>query len=105
MATIKVDSDGIPYFDQYIDTHWDYAVNWSTTMESVSDTIASSVWSAMPTGLALSSATNAGNLRAIWVTPSAGNSGTSYVLVSKIFTIGGRVQRLPIRIKVKRIWA
>ena len=101
MARIKVDSDGLPYFDQYTETHWDYTVDWSATMDSVDDTIASSTWSATPTGLTLSSAVDAGARRSIWVAPSANNAGTNYVLVSKIFTAGGRVQRLPIRIKVR----
>lgn len=103
MPTIKVDSDGIAYWDIYLNTRLDYTANWNDWLSDVGDTIASSVWSVDVSGLTISSATVSGSKASVWVITSAGNAGTNYLLVSKIFTLGDRQEKMPFRIKVGNI--
>lgn len=101
MGSIKVDSDGVPYWEQPIGTHWDYTVNWETRMRSVSDTVVSAVWSVITSGIAFSSAThNASGVHTMWCQPSAVNAGSTYYFTSKIFTTFGRVERARIKVDV-----
>lgn len=101
MATIKVDADGIPYWEPYVDTHLDYTANWSSWVAEVSDTVASATWSASPSGMTLVSATRTGARATIWSDLSAGNANITYTLVSKVFTVGGRSDKLKFKLKVR----
>lgn len=101
-TTVKVDSDGVPYWDMLPGTRLDFTVNWSTFLSSVSDTIASTFWSATPSGLTISSATTSGSKATIWAQPSIGNANTNYVLTSKIFTPtpNNRREKQKLRLKI-----
>lgn len=101
MATLKIDADGVPYWDQPDATHWDYTVDWTSRMAAVNDTVVSAVWSATGTGLAPTSTTfSASGVHTMWVSPSAGNANASYYFSSKIFTNFGRVERARIKVNV-----
>lgn len=100
MATVKVDSEGVPYWDQIQDTRLDYTVDWGNWLPS-GDTVVSSHWSVTPTGLSVTSgAHTASGLHTGWISPSAGNTGVDYLLVSKIFTSDTRENKQKLRIKV-----
>lgn len=102
MACIKVDADGVPYWEQPTDTHWDYSVDWQARIRAVSDTVVSAVWSALTSGIAVTSNVfTASGMHTGWVSPSAGNAGNSYYLVSKIFTDFGRTERQRLKITVE----
>ncbi len=101
MARVKVDSNGVPYWDQLIGTHWDYSVDYQAYVSSIDDTLVSAVWSVQTSGLAITSTTyTASGIHMGWVSPSAANVGSSYVLVSKVFTNGGRIERTKIKVNV-----
>ena len=103
MPSIKVDADGVPYWEQPIATKWDYSVDWRTRLNGTSDTVTSSNFSAITSGLAISSAAHTvSGLHTVWVSPSAGNAGNSYYLVSKIFTAAGRTERACIKVTVQQ---
>ena len=105
MTTIKVDGDGVPYWDQPLGTHWDYTVDWTTHMRAVSDTVVSAVWSALTSGIAITSNTfNASGVHTGWVSPSAVNAGSTYYFSSKIFTNDGRVERDRFKVVVEEAW-
>lgn len=101
MASIKVDADGIPYWDQPVTTHWDYTVDWTARMLSVSDAVVSAVWSVGTAGLAVTSVMHTSSgVHMGWCQPSAGVLGASFYLTSKIFTAFGRVERAKIKVNV-----
>jgi len=101
MATVTIDADGVPFWDQIADTRLDYTVDWTLWMAS-GDTVTSARWSATPTGLALTSGSHSSaGVHTGWVSPSAGNANSEYLLVSKIFTNDTRENKQKIRIKVK----
>ena len=100
MATVKVDSDGFPYWDQLQDTRLDYTVDWTSWM-TAGDTVVSARWSSSPLGLQVTSgAYSSAGQHTGWVSPSAGNAGQDYVLVSKIFTQETRENKQKLKIKV-----
>lgn len=102
MASIKVDADGVPYWDQPVGSHWDYTVDWTARVNNVADTVVSAVWSVITAGIAVTSGTHtASGVHIGWVQPSAGNAGSSYYLSSKIFTGDGRVERTRIKVTVE----
>jgi hypothetical protein len=65
----------------------DYQINWATWLGT--DTIASSAWT-VPTGLTQVSATASTTATTIWL--SGGTAGTSYSVVNRIVTDGGRTE-------------
>ncbi len=100
MATVKVDSDGIPYWDQIQDTRLDYTIDWTSWMNA-GDQVVSARWSSSPLGLAVTSGSySSAGMHTGWVSPSAGNAGSEYLLVSKIFTEDTRENKVKVRIKV-----
>ena len=102
MPCLKIDANGVPYWEQPVGTHWDYTVDWTRRMRSVSDTVTSSVWSAVTSGLAFTSATHTtSGVHTGWCNPSAGHAGTAYYMTSKVFTAFGRVERARIRVDVE----
>jgi len=100
MTTTFIDDDGSPFFEQYPGEHLPYTLNWSTYVLNVGDTVSSTAWSATTSGLALTSALRSGTNATIWVTASDGNVGSTYVLVSKLFTVYGRIKKEPFKIKI-----
>ena len=78
MASIKVDADGVPYWEQPVGSHWDYTVDWTARVNNVADTVVSAVWSVITAGI-----------------------GVSYYMSSKIFTGDGRVERTRIKVTVE----
>lgn len=101
MATVKVDSDGVPFWEQIQDTRLDYTIDWTSWMNS-GDTVVSARWSSSPLGLAVTSgAFSSAGMHTGWVAPSAGNAGSEYLLVSKIFTQETRENKVKVRIKVE----
>ena len=100
MTTKKVDTDGVQFFDILPGEHLDYTAQWANAFDPLVDTISSAEISSINTGLATSSAVHTTSTHTIWVTPSAGNANTNYNFASKVFTAGGRVDKLRFRIKV-----
>lgn len=74
----------------------DYQVNWAAWLGS--DTIVTSTWT-VPTGITQDSATNTTTTATIWL--SGGTAGTSYELVNRIVTAGGRTAERTLTIKVR----
>jgi len=74
----------------------DYQVNWAAWLGS--DTIASSTWT-LPTGITQNDATNTTTTATIWL--SGGTAGTSYEIVNRIVTAGGRTAERTLTIKVR----
>jgi len=100
MSTIKVDSDGVQFFDILTGEHLDYTAKHADSLDPLGDTISSAEFSSTDTGLAFTSVTKTTSTVVGWVTPSAGNTNTTYNFTSKVFTAGGRVDKLPFKIKV-----
>ncbi|MCK5783867.1 MAG: hypothetical protein KAH06_05430 [Desulfobacterales bacterium] len=65
----------------------DYQADWSDWLGD--DTISTSDW-ILPTGIIEDSATNTTTTATIWL--SGGTAGTSYTLVNRIVTAGGRTE-------------
>jgi hypothetical protein len=76
----------------------DYVVDWSDLLGE--DTIAASIW-IIPDGLTKTSDSNTGATATIWL--SSGVAGTSYALVNRITTAGGRTYDRTIKLKVKSL--
>ena len=105
MPTIRIDADGIPYWVQPIATHWDYSVDWQARIRATGDSVTSALWSSLTSGLAVTSSTyTASGMHTGWVSPSAGNAGSSYYFSSKIFTSFGRIERARIKVTVDDSW-
>jgi len=101
MSSIKVDSDGVPYWNVLPGTRFAPTVEWSAFLAEVSDTIASAVWSVTPSALSISSSKVNGTKTVIWVEPSVGNANTSYTLTSKIFTPAPNSRRWKQKLRIK----
>lgn len=105
MPTINVDSDGTPFWEQPVATKWDYNVDWRTRLNANNDSVASSDFSAVTSGLLMTSTVHtASGLHTGWVAPSTGNAGKTYYFVSKIFTDAGRIERTRIKVNVLDAW-
>lgn len=80
----------------------DYQVDWSNILSSVSpvDTIATSTWAIVPTGLTQDSEAETSTHARIWV--SGGVVGVEYHLTNTISTAGGRSDERTIRIRIKQ---
>lgn len=101
MPTIKIDADGVPYWDQPVGSRWDYSVDWTNQMRATEDAVASSVWSAITSGLAVASnAHTASGVHTMWLAPSEGNAGASYYFRSKVFTTKERIEVARIKVNV-----
>lgn len=73
----------------------DYQVNWVTWLGS--DTIATSTWT-VPTGITKASESNTTTTATVWI--SGGTAGTSYEIVNRIVTAGGRTEDRTLTIMV-----
>lgn len=82
----------------------DYGIDWLGTADDqgflygLSDTISTSTW-IVPTGITKDSDSNTTTATTIWL--SGGMAGTSYTLINRIVTVGGRTKDQSIKIKVK----
>lgn len=65
----------------------DYVIDWETNYLETDDEIATSVWS-VPSGITKDSDSNSTGTTTIWL--SGGTAGSSYELVNRITTTGGR---------------
>lgn len=74
----------------------DYAVDWATWLGS--DTIATSAW-VVPSGITEVSDTNTSTVAVIWL--SGGTAGSTYNIVNRITTAGGRTEDRTIVIRVQ----
>ncbi len=100
MASVNIDSDGVPFWEQIAGTRLDYTVDWTSWMPT-GDIVTSALWSSSPAGLSVTSGTHSSaGVHTAWVTPSTGNANTDYVLKSKIFSDASRQNKQKIRIKV-----
>lgn len=77
----------------------DYGVNWAARLDE-GDTIATSDW-IVPDGIIEDSATNTTTTTTIWL--SGGTLGTTYSLVNRITTAGGRTLDQTCKLKVKTL--
>ena len=74
----------------------DYQIDWETWLDS--DTISTSTWT-VPTGITKDSDTNSTTTTTIWL--SGGTAGTSYTLLNRVVTAGGRTDDRSITIIVR----
>ena len=75
-------------------------VLWADWLDPLVDTISSAEFSTATNELAFTSTNYTTSTHVGWISPSTGNANTNYLFASKIFTAGGRVGKLPFRIKV-----
>jgi hypothetical protein len=74
----------------------DYSLNWSPRLDS--DTIATSTW-VVPAGITKNSDTNTTTTTTIWL--SSGVASTTYDILNRITTAGGRTMDQTVKLKVK----
>ncbi len=74
----------------------DYKVDWATWLST--DTIATVAWT-VPTGITQTSTSNTTTTATIWL--SGGTAGTTYEIVCRITTAGGRTDDRTIGIRVE----
>ena len=74
----------------------DYSVDWSTWLGS--DTISSSTWPVVPSGITKDSDTNDTTGTTVWL--SGGTAGQTYLLTNRIVTAGGRTDDRSITINI-----
>jgi len=103
MAVTKIDTDGMPYWSQYPDTHLKYAFNWGGYVSALGSgiSISSATISCDTSGVAYSSITlSMANNHTFHVSPSAGNAGSQPIFTSKVFFTDGQADKAKLRIKV-----
>lgn len=76
----------------------DYELDWSTWLATVSDTIATSTWTA-DTGITVDDESNTTTTATVWL--SGGTAGVTYSLVNRITTAGGRTDERTITVAVR----
>jgi hypothetical protein len=74
----------------------DYQLDWSGRLGE--DQISTSTWT-VPTGIVKNSDTNTATVSTVWL--SSGTLGTSYDLVNRVITTGGRTMDQTVRIRIK----
>jgi diaminopimelate epimerase len=74
----------------------DYKIDWTTWLST--DTIATATWT-VPAGITQASATNTTTAATIWL--SGGTAGTTYEVVCRVVTSGGRTDDRTIGIRVE----
>lgn len=105
MPIIKVDADGVPFWEQPVATKWDYTVDWRARLNATGDQVVSAAFSALTSGLGVTSVSfTASGLHTAWVSPSAGNATNNYYFASKVFTTFGRIERARIKVSVEELW-
>jgi len=87
-------------FDEDPDAIKDYTINWATYLGA--DTIATSTWT-VPTGITKVSDTKTTTTTLVWL--SGGTAGSSYSLINRITTAGGRTEDQILVIKVADVFA
>lgn len=65
----------------------DYSIDWSDWLDT--DTISTSTWT-VPTGLTKGTDTTSTTVTTVWL--SGGTAGTTYEILNRITTAGGRTQ-------------
>ncbi len=76
----------------------DYCIDWSSWLNAIGDTIATSTWT-VTSGLTVDSSTNTTTAATIWV--SGGSIGKKYVATCRIVTAGARTDDRSILIEVR----
>ncbi len=74
----------------------DYSLDWAAIIPT--DTIATSTWTP-PTGITAAVPSIVGKITTIWLT--GGTTGTTYPVVNRVVTAGGRTIERTIHIRVK----
>ncbi len=74
----------------------DYAVDWAAVIPT--DTISTSTWTPA-TGITSATPSFAGKVTTVWL--SGGTTGTTYAVVNRIVTTGGRTIERTIHVRVK----
>lgn len=78
----------------------DYGINWLPTLVGNDDTIASSTWTIVSgSGLTIDSNSYADTATTIWL--SDGVVGTSYTLLNRVVTAGGRTYDQTVKLRVR----
>lgn len=78
----------------------DYELDWSDRLETASDTISTSAWSIVtdsPT-LVIDSSSTTTTVTKVWL--SAGTDGTTYDLLNRVVTAGGRTYDQTVKLRV-----
>jgi hypothetical protein len=76
----------------------DYSIDWSDWLDT--DEISTSTWT-VPTGITKTSESNTTTVATIWL--SGGTAGTTYTLLDRITTTGGRTMDQTFKIYVKEL--
>lgn len=98
-AVKKYDKDGV-FWEQDPSSNLDYTVQWASAIAEVSTTIASAIWSVLPTGPTLHTKTFTAVKQTCWVSGIV--DGTEYTLAGKVFGADGLFKdRKTFRIKGK----
>lgn len=80
----------IASFSKDPDAVLDYTFDWSGWLEAAGgDKIATSTWT-LPAGIGTAGNTNSQTQTTIWL--SGGTAGTSYAILNRITTVGGRTE-------------
>lgn len=75
----------------------DFSIDWATNIPT--DTIATSTWTLTPAGMTAATPSVVGKVTTIWL--SGGTTGTTYAVVNRIVTAGGRTIERTIHVRVK----
>lgn len=76
----------------------DYSIDWSDWLDT--DTIATSTWT-IPAGLTMGNETNSTTTVTVWL--SGGTAGTTYTILNRITTAGGRTADQTFKIFVREL--
>lgn len=76
----------------------DYDLSWSDQMTADTDTIASSTWT-VPSGITKDSASSTTTRTKVWL--SGGTTGSTYTLLNRVVTAGGRTFDQSVKLKMK----
>jgi hypothetical protein len=77
----------------------DYHVNWTRYLTRVGDTILSSSWPVVPSGITRLTDTHDDTRATIWL--AGGTDGNDYLLTNRIVTVGSRIREKSIMVRVR----
>jgi len=102
-TTLRIDRDGLPYWNQFEGTSLVYGFNWAYRMAAIAPlpTILTAQISTDTESMSYGPSVFAYNIHAFYVTPSAGNVDEDVVFTSKVFLSDGQVDKARIKVKVK----
>lgn len=94
-----VDGVTIPTIIKDPDAILDYTIDWTYWLDAVTDTISTKTI-VTPTGITCTTSSISGKKVIMWL--SGGTAGTTYQVVCRITTVGGRTEDRSIYVAVKQ---